>query len=321
MTTPRILISDKLAPECRAIFDDAGFDVTEQTGLAADALAEIIGDFDGLVVRSATKARGDAFWSAAKQLKVVGRAGTGVDNIDLDAATAHGCWVLNTPGGNNVSAAEHAVALMLSLARNVPQASAEVTGGGWGKSKYKGVEVTDKTLAVIGLGAIGRIVADRGLGLRMKVVAYDPFVAQDQAPEGVTMGSLADVLAAADFVTIHVPLNDATRGLINAESLSWTKPGARLIHAARGGIVVEADLLAALQSGHLAGAALDVFEVEPSSPDNPLFALPNVIATPHLGASTHEAQVRVAVMVAHQIVALLRDGQVVHNVNALPPAA
>ncbi|MCO4760408.1 MAG: hydroxyacid dehydrogenase [Myxococcales bacterium] len=314
----RILISDKLAPECRAVFDKAGFDVTVKTGMNPKELAKEIGSYDGLVVRSASKARGDAFWTAAQKLKVVGRAGTGVDNIDLAAATDNGTWVMNTPGGNNVSAAEHAISLMLSLARHVPQASAEVTGGGWGKSKYKGVEVTDKTLAVIGLGAIGRIVADRGLGLRMNVVAFDPFVSQADAPAGVTIGELKDVLAQADFVSLHVPLNAHTTGLIDAEKLGWMKAGARLIHAARGGIVVEKDLLGALQSGHLAGAALDVFEVEPSSADNPLFALTNVIATPHLGASTHEAQVRVAVMVANQIVALLRDGEIIHNVNQLP---
>ena len=312
-----VLIADKLAPECRAVFDAANFEVTEKPGMTPDQLAAVIGDFDGLVVRSATKARGDAFWAAAKRLKVVGRAGAGVDNIDLDAATAHGTWVLNTPGGNNVSAAEHAIALMMALARNVPQASAEVTGGGWGKSKYQGVEVTEKTLAVIGLGAIGRIVADRGLGLRMNVVGFDPFVSQADAPEGVTMRELKDALGEADFVSLHLPLNTQTRGLFNAERLGWMKPGARLVHAARGGIVVEADLLSALQSGHLAGAALDVFEQEPTSPDNPLFKLKNVIATPHLGASTHEAQVRVAVMVANQIVVLLRDGDVIHNVNQL----
>jgi len=312
-----ILIADKLAPECRAVFDAANFEVTEQPGMTPEELASVIGQFDGLVVRSATKARGEAFWAAANKLKVVGRAGTGVDNIDLAAASANGTWVMNTPGGNNVSAAEHAIALMMSMSRHVPQASAEVTGGGWGKSKYKGVEVTGKTLAVIGLGAIGRIVADRGLGLRMNVMGYDPFVNQENAPEGVQMGELQEVLGQADYVSIHVPLNDHTRGLFNAERLGWMKPGARLVHAARGGILVEADLLAALTSGHLAGAALDVFEVEPSTPDNPLFGLSNVIATPHLGASTHEAQVRVAVMVAEQIVTLLRDGEVIHNVNEL----
>ncbi len=312
-----VLIADKLAPECRAVFDAANFEVTEKPGMTPDQLAAVIGDFDGLVVRSATKARGDAFWAAAKRLKVVGRAGAGVDNIDLQAATANGTWVLNTPGGNNVSAAEHAIALMMALARNVPQASAEVTGGGWGKSKYQGVEVTEKTLAVIGLGAIGRIVADRGQGLRMNVIGFDPFVSQDDAPEGVTMCELKDALGEADFVSLHLPLNAHTRGLFDAERLGWMKPGARLVHAARGGIVVEADLLNALQSGHLAGAALDVFEQEPTSPDNPLFKRSDVIATPHLGASTHEAQVRVAVMVANQIVALLRRGEVLHNVNQL----
>lgn len=315
MSSPRVLIADKIAPQCADILREAGLDVTVKTGMSPEALAETISDYDAMVVRSSTKARGEAFWSAAGKLKVVGRAGAGVDNIDLEAASANGTWVLNTPGGNNVSAAEHAIALMMSLARNIPQASAEVTGGGWGKSKYKGVEVTDKTLAVLGLGAIGRIVADRGVGLRMNVVAYDPFVDQSLVPAGVTLTSLEECLASADFITIHVPLMDATKNLINAERLASVKAGARLIHAARGGIVNEAALFAALSEGKLAGAALDVFEVEPSSPDNPLFTLPNVIATPHLGASTHEAQDRVAVMVANQIAALLNHGEVIHNVN------
>jgi D-3-phosphoglycerate dehydrogenase len=313
----RILVSDKLAAEGVAVLKGAGLDVDQSTGLSADELSAIIGSYDGLLVRSATKARGEGFWSHADRLRVVGRAGTGVDNIDLAAATDNRTLVMNTPGGNNTSAAEHAIAMMFALARHVPQATASMKAGRWEKSRFKGVELTDKVLGIVGLGRIGRIVADRALGLRMRVIASDPFVSADEAPEGVEMLDLDSVLERSDLVTIHAPLMNATRGLFNRDRFARMKPGARLIHVARGGIVVESDLLAALESGHLAAAAIDVWESEPTASDNPLLALPNVICTPHLGASTHEAQIRVAVQIAEQVVAYLKSGEIKNAVNEI----
>lgn len=314
---PRILVSDKLAQEGVQVFIDAGLDVDVNTGLAPDALHAIIGDYDALVVRSATKARGDGFWDKATKLKVIGRAGAGVDNIDLDAATKHGTWVMNTPGGNNVSAAEHAIALIMAVSRRVAAADASMKAGKWEKSRFMGSEVTGKTLGVVGLGQIGAIVADRGLGLRMNVLAFDPFVQPGKQPEGVTLVPLDELLAHSDYVTLHCPLMDATRNLIDASALAKMKRSAYLIHAARGGIVNEEALFAAMSDGHLAGAALDVWETEPTAADNPLLGLPNVVATPHLGASTAEAQIRVAAQVAEQIVTLLKTGEVLNAVNQL----
>ncbi len=316
MSTPRILVSDKLASEGVEVFEKAGFSVDVKTGMSPDELYAVIGDYDGLVVRSATKAHGD-FWKHAPNLKVIGRAGSGTDNIDKVAAAANGTWVMNTPGGNNVSAAEHAIGLMMAISRHVAKADASMKAGKWEKSKFKGFEVTGKTLGVVGLGAIGKIAADRGVGLRMKVVAFDPFVSQDDAPDGVFMVPLEELLEHSDYVTLHCPLMDATRGLIGTDALTKMKRSAFLIHAARGGIVDEKALHVALTEGRIAGAALDVWESEPTPGDNPLLSLPNVLATPHLGASTHEAQIRVAVQVAEQIVTLLTTGEVLNPVNKL----
>ncbi len=314
--TPRILISDKLADEGVDVFRAAGFDVDVNTGLSAPDLHKIIGDYDGLVVRSATKARGD-FWQHCPALKVIGRAGTGVDNVDLEAASAHGTWVMNTPGGNNVSAAEHAVSLMLAISRHIALADASMKAGKWEKSRFQGHEVTGKTLGLVGLGQIGAIVADRAQGLRMHVLASDPYVSGDAVPPGVFMSPLDDVLENADYVSIHCPLLPGTRGLIGESELAKMKRSAFLIHAARGGIVDEKALLDALTNGEIAGAALDVWEKEPTASDNPLLSLPNVLATPHLGASTREAQVRVAVQVAEQIVTFFNSGQILNAVNKL----
>ncbi len=313
-TTPRILVSDKLAPEGVDVFKSAGFDVDVKTGMAPDELYGVIGEYDGLVVRSATKAHGD-FWNHASKLKVIGRAGSGTDNIDKDRAASNGCWVMNTPGGNNVSAAEHAIALMMTISRHVAKADASMKAGKWEKSKFKGFEVTGKTLGLVGLGQIGSIVADRARGLRMNVLASDPFVTQDNAPEGVFMVALEEVLESADYVSIHCPLLPATRGLIGAAELAKMKSSAFLLHAARGGIVDESALFDALSNGTIRGAALDVWETEPTPGDNPLLTLPNVLATPHLGASTTEAQVRVAVQVAEQIVTFFKTGEVLNPVN------
>ena len=315
-TNARILISDKLAHEGVEVFQNAGFEVDVNTGLKPDELYKIIANYQGLVVRSATKARGD-FWQHCNGLKVIGRAGQGVDNIDLDAASGHGTWVMNTPGGNNVSAAEHAIALMMSISRHVANATASMRAGKWEKSKFGGSEVTGKTLGLVGLGKIGSIVADRAQGLRMNVIASDPFVTQQTAPKGVVIAPLDEVLANADYVSIHCPLVDATRNLIGADELAKMKKSAYLIHAARGGIVNEKDLYDALTAGKIRGAALDVWESEPTAADNPLLSLPNVVATPHLGAATAEAQVRVAVQIAEQIVAFFNTGDVQNPVNQI----
>lgn len=310
----RILVSDKLANEGVEVFRDAGFEVDVNTGLSPDELYKIIGNYQGLVVRSSTKAHGE-FWQHANGMKVIGRAGQGVDNIDLDAASKHGTWVMNTPGGNNVSAAEHAIALIMTISRHIATASASMKAGKWEKSKFKGSEVTGKTLGLVGLGKIGSIVADRAQGLKMNVIASDPFVTQANAPAGVVIVPLDEVLTNADYVSIHCPLVPQTRNLINADELAKMKRTAYLIHAARGGIVNEADLYSALKDGKIAGAALDVWESEPTAADNPLLSLENVVATPHLGASTDEAQIRVAVQIAEQIVAFFETGDVQNPVN------
>jgi len=296
---PRVLISDKLSPTAVQIFKDRGLEVDYEPDLGKDrdALIARIGDYDGLAVRSATKVT-EKVLEAAKNLKVIGRAGIGVDNIDVQKASAKGIIVMNTPLGNAVTTAEHTIAMMLALARNLPQANESTKAGKWEKSKFMGVEVFNKTLGLIGCGNIGSIVAERAQGLRMKVIAYDPYLSPERAQEiGVEKVDLDELLARADFLSLHTPLTDKTRGIINADALSKMKKGARVINCARGGLVVEKDLLEALKSGHIAGAALDVYEVEPAK-ENPLFELDNVICTPHLGASTTEAQENVAVQIA-----------------------
>jgi D-3-phosphoglycerate dehydrogenase len=311
---PKVLISDKLSPAAVQIFKDRGIDVDVKTGLDKDELAKIIGNYDGLAIRSATKVT-PSLIAAAKNLKVIGRAGIGVDNVDLPAATAKGIIVMNTPFGNSITTAEHAIALMFALARDIPQANASTHAGKWEKSKFMGVEVTAKTLGIIGCGNIGSIVAERGIGLKMKVIAFDPFLTPERAEVlGVEKVELDDLLARADFITLHTPMTPQTKNILNAANLAKTKKGVRIINCARGGLIVEADLKAAIESGHVAGAALDVFEVEPAK-ENALFGMEQIIVTPHLGASTNEAQENVALQVAEQMSDYLLDGAITNSIN------
>jgi D-3-phosphoglycerate dehydrogenase len=311
---PRVLIADKLSPAAVKIFEDRGIEVDVKVGLAPDRLVAGIGAYDGLAVRSATKVTAEVI-AAADRLKVIGRAGIGVDNIDVDAATARGVIVMNTPFGNSITTAEHAIALLLALARQIPQADASTQAGKWEKNRFLGVELTAKTLGIIGCGNIGSIVADRALGLRMKVVAYDPYLSPARALDlGVELVSLDELLARADFITLHTPLTERTRDIIDASSLARMRRGVRIINCARGGLVDERALRAALDSGHVAGAAVDVFSTEPAH-DNPLFGHPNVVCTPHLGAATGEAQENVALQVAEQMAEYLLRGAISNAVN------
>ncbi len=311
---PRVLISDKLSPAAVAIFKERGVEVDVKPGLDKDELARIIGEYDGLAIRSATKVTAKLLEHAAK-LKVVGRAGIGVDNVDIPAATARGVIVMNTPFGNSITTAEHAIALMFALARQIPTADASTQAGKWEKNRFMGVELTGKTLGVIGCGNIGSIAAARGLGLKMRVIAFDPFLSPDRAAEiGVEKVELDDLLARADFITLHTPMTAQTRNILSAENLARTKKGVRIINCARGGLVDEAALMAALDSGQVAGAAFDVFVEEPAKA-NPLFGHPNFIATPHLGASTSEAQENVALQVAEQMSDYLIRGAITNAIN------
>ncbi|MCW3798181.1 phosphoglycerate dehydrogenase [Sphingomonas sp. BN140010] len=312
--TPKVLISDKMDPKAAAIFRERGIEVDEKPGLGKDELKAIIRDYHGLAIRSATKVTADVL-DAATSLKVVGRAGIGVDNVDIAAATARGVVVMNTPFGNSITTAEHAVALMFALARQLPEADASTQAGKWEKNRFMGVELTAKTLGLIGAGNIGSIVASRALGLKMKVVAFDPFLTPERALElGVEKVELDALLARADFITLHTPLTDQTRGILSREALARTKPGVRIINCARGGLIDEAALKEALDSGQVAGAALDVFETEPATA-SPLFGTPGFISTPHLGASTSEAQVNVAIQVAEQMSDFLLLGGVTNAIN------
>jgi len=311
---PKVLIADDLSRAALDIFRARGIAVDLGPGLSPADLASAIPAFDGLAVRSATKVTADLL-AAAPRLKVVGRAGIGVDNVDVAAATQRGVIVMNTPFGNSVTTAEHALSLMLALARRIPAADASTRAGKWEKSKFIGVELAGKTLGVIGLGNIGAIVADRAIGLKMRVMAYDPFLSAERAVAlGVEKVEFDDHLARADIVTLHTPLTEKTRHILNRTALAKCKPGARIVNCARGGLVDEAALADALRSGHVAGAALDVFEVEPAR-DNPLFGLQSVICTPHLGASTAEAQEKVAVEIAEQMADYLLKGAIVNAVN------
>ena len=311
---PKVLISDQMDPKAAEIFRANGVEADEITGLSKDELKAIIGQYDGLAIRSATKVTKDVL-EAATNLKVVGRAGIGVDNVDIPAATARGVVVMNTPFGNSITTAEHAIALMFALARDLPAADASTQAGKWEKNRFMGVELTSKTLGLIGAGNIGSIVADRALGLRMKVVAYDPFLTPERALAlGIEKVELDGLLARADFITLHTPLTDQTRNILSRENLAKTKPGVRIINCARGGLIDEAALKEALESGHVAGAALDVFVEEPAK-SNPLFGTPGLVATPHLGASTTEAQVNVAIQVAEQLSAYLTTGGITNALN------
>ena len=313
---PKVLISDALSAAAVQIFKDRGVEVDFQPALGKDKdkLAEIIGNYDGLAIRSATKVT-PKILANAKNLKVIGRAGIGVDNVDIPAATAKRIIVMNTPFGNSITTAEHAITLMLALARQIPQADASTQAGKWEKNKFMGVEITGKTLGVIGCGNIGSIAADRALGLKMKVVAFDPYLSPERAFDlGVEKVELDELLKRADFITLHTPLTDKTRNIIDATALNKTKKGVRIVNCARGGLVDEQALRAALDSGHVAGAAFDVFVEEPAT-SNVLFGHPNVICTPHLGASTSEAQENVALQVAEQMSDYLMTGAISNAIN------
>ncbi len=313
---PRVLISDALSEAAVQIFRDRGLEVDFQPALGKDKekLASIIGEYDGLAIRSATKVMSKLL-EAASNLKVVGRAGIGVDNVDIPAATARGIIVMNTPFGNSITTAEHAIAMMFAVAREIPQADASTQAGKWEKNRFMGVEITGKTLGIIGCGNIGSIVAERAIGLRMKVMAFDPFLTPERARSlGVEKVELDALLARADFITLHTPLTPQTRGILGAENLAKTKKGVRIINCARGELVDEKAMREALDSGHVAGAGFDVFSEEPAV-DNLLFGHPNVVCTPHLGASTTEAQENVALQVAEQMSDYLMSGAISNAIN------
>ncbi len=310
----KVLIADKMSPRAAEILADRGIEVDVEAGLDEAQLKARIGAYDGLAVRSATKVTKEALESA-EALKAIGRAGIGVDNIDVTAATARGILVMNTPFGNSITTAEHAIALMFALARMIPQANSSTHAGKWEKSRFMGVELMGKTLGIIGCGNIGSIVADRAQGLKMKVVAYDPYLAPERAQSlNIEKVELDGLLGRSDFISLHTPLTDATRDIIDAAALAKTRPGVRIINCARGGLVVEADLKTALEDGHVAAAAIDVYPQEPAR-ENILFGMENVVATPHLGASTSEAQEKVAEQVAEQIADYLLTGAVVNALN------
>ncbi len=311
---PKVLISDDLSPRATEIFRERGIEVDRKVGLKPEELAAIIGEYDGLAIRSATKVTAELL-EKAPNLQVVGRAGIGVDNVDQAAATARGIVVMNTPYGNTITTAEHAIAMMFALARQIPAADRSTQAGKWEKSKFMGVELFGKTLGLIGCGNIGTIVAERALGVKMRVVAFDPFLSDERARDlGVEKVELEDLYRRADFITLHTPMTDQTRGMLNAETLARCKPGVRIINCARGGLVVEEDLAAAIKDGHVAGAAFDVFVNEPAR-ENVLFGLDNVVTTPHLGASTEEAQENVAIQIAEQISDYLLTGAVSNALN------
>ncbi len=310
----KVLICDQMSARAAEVFRARGLEVDTAVGLEPEELIGRIGAYDGLVLRSATQANAEVI-AAGEKLKVVGRAGIGVDNIDVEAATRRGIVVMNTPGGNAVTTAEHSIAMLFALARQIPAADRSTRAGKWEKSRFMGVELTGKTLGVIGCGNIGAIVAERARALRMRVVAYDPYVSPERARDlGVEKVAFDELLARADFITLHVPMTEETRGMIDAAALAKAKRGVRIINCARGGLIVEADLKTAIESGQVAGAALDVFAHEPAR-DNPLFAMDEIVATPHLGAATTEAQEKVAVQVAEQMSDYLLTGAITNAVN------
>ena len=313
---PKVLVSDKLSETAVQIFRDRGIDVTFDPSIGKDKekLLSVIGEYDGLAIRSATKATAKII-EAATNLKVIARAGIGVDNVDIPAASKKGVIVMNTPFGNSITTAEHAIAMMFAVARQIPEASTSTHAGKWEKSRFMGVELTNKTLGVVGAGNIGGIVCERARGLKMKVIAFDPFLSEERAEKlGVTKVELDELLGRADFITFHVPLTDKTRNILSRENIAKLKPGVRIVNCARGGLVDEEALAEALKDGHVAGAAFDVFAVEPAT-DSPLFNLPNVVVTPHLGAATTEAQENVALQVAEQMSDYLLTGAVTNALN------
>jgi len=319
MANARVLVSDPLAEEGLEILK-AVFDVDVKTDLKEDELCTIIGDYDALLVRSGTEVTAKVI-EAAKRLKFIGRAGAGVDNIDTNAATRHGIIVANAPEGNTLAATEHTMAMMLSLARNIPQATASLKKKEWKRSRFMGVELNDKTLGIVGFGRIGRELAKRANALDMHCVAYDPFISKERAAQlGVEVMTLENLFKVADVITVHTPLIKETKHIVNAKSIATMKDGVRIINCARGGIIDEKALYDAIKSGKVAGAALDVFEAEPPF-ESPLLTLDQVIVTPHLGASTVEAQQNVAISVAKQCIAVLQGGSAKYVVNApmVPP--
>jgi len=313
---PKVLISDELSEAAVEIFRSRGIEVDFHPQLGPDAakLKEIIGNYDGLAIRSATKVKPDII-AAAKSLKVIGRAGIGVDNVDIPAATARGIVVMNTPFGNSITTAEHAIALMFAAARQIAAADVSTQAGKWEKNRFMGVELYAKTLGLIGCGNIGSIVADRALGLKMKVIAYDPFLSQERAVQiGVEKVELEELLPRADVISLHVPMTEKTKNILSRENLARTKKGVVIVNAARGGLVDEQALREALERGHVSAAGFDVFTIEPAK-ENVLFGAPNFIATPHLGASTNEAQENVALQVAEQMADYLLTGAVTNALN------
>jgi D-3-phosphoglycerate dehydrogenase len=311
---PKVLISDDLSPRAIDIFIERGIEVDRKVGMSPEELLTSIGEYDGLAIRSTTKAT-RAVLAAAGNLKVIGRAGIGVDNVDVAAATEAGVVVMNTPFGNAVTTAEHAIAMLCALARPIPMADQSTQAGKWEKSRFMGTELTGKRLGLIGCGNIGSIVADRARGLKLRVIAYDPYLSDERAVDlGVRKVDLDTLLAEADFISLHTPLTDSTRDIIDAAAIAKTKPGVRIVNCARGGLLVEADLRAALESGHVAGAGVDVFSTEPAR-ENVLFGAPGLIATPHLGAATVEAQEKVALQVADQMADYLLTGAISNAVN------
>lgn len=310
----KVLISDSISQKGIEILKKAGLEVDVKTGMKPDELKACIGDYHGLVVRSDTKVTAEII-QAATNLKVVGRAGSGLDNVDKAAATKKGIVVMNTPGGNTVTTAEHAIALMFAMARQIPQATASMKAGKWEKKRFMGVELYNKTLGVVGIGAIGKEVAKRSLALGMTVLGYDPYLSEENAREiGIQKVELAEIFKRSDFITLHTPMTAETKNLINKDTLKTMKDGVRLINCARGGIINEVDLMEALKGGKVAGAALDVFEKEPPG-ENPLLTLDNLVCTPHLGASTEDAQENVALAVAEQIADYLSTGVIRNAVN------
>lgn len=318
----KVLISDKLAPEGVAILEAAaGIEVDHRSGLDAEELAAAVAGCHGLVVRSGTRVTAELI-EAAGLLEVVGRAGIGVDNVDVEAASKRGVVVMNTPTGNNVTTAEHTISMMLAVARHIPRADASLRAGHWRRGDFVGTEVCNKTLGIIGIGNVGAIVADRARGLKMKVIAYDPYITEEAAERaGIEPVDLDELYARSDFISVHTPLTPETKGLIGSEAMGRMKPGVRLINCARGGIVDEQALAEAIKNGTVAAAAIDVFAKEPPAPDHPLFKLDEVVVTPHLGASTDEAQLNVAIAVAEQVRDFLLHGVITNAVNvpSLPP--
>ena len=311
---PKVLIADKMSPSAMEVFKNRGVDVDVITGLTKEELIKIISEYDGLAVRSSTRPDAEII-TAAKNLKVIGRAGIGTDNIDKKSATDRGVVVMNTPFGNAITTAEHAIAMIFAAARQIPSASARTQKGEWPKSDYKGVELYNKTLGVIGCGNIGSLVIERALGLKMKVIGFDPYLTQERAVElGIEKVELDDIFKRSNFITLHTPLVESTKGIVSRERLAMTRKGVIIVNCARGGLVDEDALKDALDSGHVRAAALDVFEVEPAK-ENILFGTKNFIATPHLGASTLEAQENVAVQIAEQMSDFLHTGAVSNALN------